>query len=183
MKFNHRRLTSPVHLLTVVRIPLAAVVWLRPHDPTFLVGMLALAAFTDIIDGAVARWLDPSIRTDPHNPGAWLDPVCDKIFIASAAAAIVVSFHPPWIFVGLLLLRDIVQLPILLLWSLFWRRRGQRMDFRAVPAGKITTVLQFFGMAAVMFAPHLLPFLAPAAAFTGVVAVWIVVRRGARVTA
>ena len=50
MKFNHRRLTSPVHLLTVVRIPLAAVVWLRPHDPTFLVGMLALAAFTDIID-------------------------------------------------------------------------------------------------------------------------------------
>jgi cardiolipin synthase len=163
--------------LTLVRVPLAALLWLRPHAPWFLVAVMAVAALSDLLDGALARALDPSVRTDPDNLGAWLDPLCDKIFVASLVALVVVHYTPPLGLALLTLMREALLLPLLLAWALAARPRGWRVDFRAVWAGKLTTVLQFLAVGAMLFAPAWLVWLAPLAAATGALSVALVVRR------
>lgn len=174
------RIFSIANALTLVRVPLAAVLWLRPHHAVFLVVVMAVAAFSDIVDGALARRLDPSVRNDPHNPGAWLDPLCDKIFVASLVALAVVHHAPPVSLALLLLVREALLAPLLLYWAVWQRPRGRRVDFRAVPAGKATTVLQFAGVGAMLFWPAALAVLAPLTAVTGALAVALVLRRALR---
>lgn len=174
------RIFRLANALTLVRVPLAGVLWLRPHDQVFLVVIMALAAVSDIVDGALARRLDPSVRHDPTNPGTWLDPLCDKIFMASLVALVAVHHAPPLSLALLLLVREALLLPFLILWALWWRPRGRSVDFRAVPAGKVTTVLQFAAVGAMLFWPAALWVLAPAAAVTGALSVALVVRRAAR---
>lgn len=176
------RVLSLVNALTLVRIPLAGVLWLRPHDPLFLAALMVVAALTDIVDGAVARRLDPSVRHDPNNPGAWLDPLCDKIFVASLVAVVLVFYTPPLALALLLLVREVMLLPLLVLWALWWRPRGRRVDFRAVWAGKLTTVLQFLAVGAMLFVPAALTPLAPLAAFFGALSVILVARRALSAT-
>lgn len=166
-----------MNALTLVRVPLAALLWLRPGDRLFLVVLMAVAALTDIVDGAVARRLDPSVRKDPNNPGAWLDPLADKIFVASLVALVLVFHTPPLTLALLLLVREVMLLPIIVLWALYWRPRGRRVDFRAVWAGKLTTVLQFLAVGAMLFAPAALVALAPLAAIFGALSVILVARR------
>ena len=171
------RIFSLANALTLVRIPLAGVLWLRPGDAVFLVVIMATAAFSDIIDGALARRIDPSVRHDPNNPGAWLDPLCDKIFVASLVALAIVHHAPPWSLALLLLVREALLLPLLVCWAIVWRPRGRRVDFRAGPAGKATTVLQFAAVGAMLFWPAALLVLAPVAAVLGALSVMVAVRR------
>jgi len=175
----HRVFALP-NALTLVRVPLAGVVWVRPGDDAVFFALVLVAGLSDILDGWLARRLDPSIRTDPDNPGAWLDPLCDKIFVVSAVAATLVVAAPPWPWVLALVSRDLIQAPLLIAWSLLWRPRGRRMDFRAVPAGKATTVIQFAALVAMRIAPAALPTLAVMAAVTGVLSIVLVVRRAFR---
>ncbi len=163
--------------LTLVRVPLAGLLWVRPHDPWFLVSLMVVAAVSDVVDGALARRIDPSVRHDPHNPGAWLDPLCDKIFVASLVALVIVHHAPSLGLSLVLLVREALLLPLILLWALWWRPRGRRVDFRAVWAGKLTTVLQFAAVGAMLFLPDALTVLAPAAALFGALSVALVVRR------
>lgn len=174
------RILRPVNALTLVRIPLAALLWGWPHAPLFLLGVMALAAFSDVIDGAVARRLDPSVRHDPHNPGAWLDPLCDKIFVISLVVLVAVHYTPPLHLALLLLVRELLLLPLLIGWALWWRPRGKRVDFRAVWAGKATTVVQFIAVGSMLFLPDALIVLAPPAAALGALSVILVVRRALR---
>lgn len=175
------RILRLANALTLVRIPLAGVLWLRPNEPWYLIVVMAVAALSDVLDGALARRLDPSVRHDPHNPGAWLDPLCDKIFVASLVALVVVHHTPPLSLALLLLLREALLLPLIVAWALRWRQRGRRVDFRAVWAGKVTTVLQFAAVGAMLFAPAALMVLSPLAALFGALSVALVVRRGLRV--
>ncbi len=168
--------------LTLVRIPLAALLWLRADDRVFLVVLMVVAALSDIVDGALARRLDPSVRHDPHNVGAWLDPLCDKIFVASLVALVMVHHTPPLLLALLLLVREALLLPLIVAWALWWRPRGQRVDFRAVWAGKLTTVLQFCAVGATLFAPAALTVLAPLAALFGALSVALTVRRALTTT-
>lgn len=177
-----RRVLRLVNALTLVRVPLAGVLWLRPHDPIFLVVIMVVAALSDIVDGAVARRLDPSVRHDPHNVGAWLDPLCDKIFVASLVALAIVHHTPPLHLALLLLVREALLAPLLLYWAAWVRPRGRRVDFRANWAGKLTTVLQFAAVASMLFWPAALAPLAPAAAAAGALSVTLVLRRELRAT-
>jgi cardiolipin synthase len=173
---RHRVFVLP-NALTLARVPLAVAVWIRPGDDLVFFTLLLVAGVSDVLDGWLARRLDPSLRTDPDNPGAWLDPLCDKIFVVSAVVATLVAESPPAVWVLLLLARDLLQAPLIVAWALLWRPRGRRVDFRAVPAGKATTVLQFLGLVAVRLRPEVLPIVAATAAVTGVLSVVLVVRR------
>lgn len=172
----------PAHLLTLARLPLAGVIWLDPGDRVFFLLVLATGGLTDVLDGFLARVLDKGSRTDPTNVGAWLDPLCDKIFAASCIAAAFWAWSPPGWIVASLLAREIFQVPILVAYFLTWARRGIHVDFRAVPLGKATTVLQTLSLTSLLFFPAALPFLAPVTGVLGVSSVVVVVRRalGAR---
>jgi phosphatidylglycerophosphate synthase len=99
-------LTLP-NLLTLSRIPLGALVWLRPLDPVFVLGIMTLAGITDVLDGWVERRRHPGSTAE--TAGAWLDPLCDKIFILSVLLAITVAGSLPLWLVPLIALREILQ--------------------------------------------------------------------------
>ena len=81
------------NLLTLLRIcliPLLVVVYFSsiPHAMPIAALIFALAGITDLLDGYLARKLDQTSAF-----GAFLDPVADKLIVASALV-IVVYRHP-----------------------------------------------------------------------------------------
>src|ERR1044071_6996960 len=110
----------PAHVLTAMRLPLAALLWLEPENPRFFLAILAAGALSDILDGLMARLLDEDMRGDPEHIGAWLDPVCDKVFALSCVTAAYAAYHPPLVVVVLLLTRELLQLPLLLWYAVRW---------------------------------------------------------------
>ena len=84
------------NLLTLSRIflvPVFVVVYVIPGEGTYVyaAGLFALAAFTDWLDGYLARRLNQTTAF-----GAFLDPVADKLIVVTAlvllAAVLVDSF-------------------------------------------------------------------------------------------
>lgn len=170
---------TPANLLTLSRLPMAALLWIRPGDPVFVLGLMALAALTDVLDGWLERRRRPA--GSGESIGTWLDPLCDKVFILSALAAVAVSRSLPLWYIPLIGLREILQTLILAATRLIPAvRRRLRPKFKANYLGKLTTVVQFFAIAAVLLGwPGRLP-LAIASAAVGLVAVTVYVRRAAQ---
>jgi len=122
---------APANLVSLSRVPLALAFALFPAVGV-RVAVLAGAAATDLLDGALARRLGPS------RLGAWMDPVADKIFMLTAFIALGLSGALGWLEVAGVLLRDVLTpLGYLASWA------GRRPF--AVPArvgGKAVTVGQ-----------------------------------------
>src|SRR4029079_3527679 len=156
-------LTVP-NLLSLSRIPLGVAFWFTlgptPSLAYSAFVIMGLAALTDVLDGYLARreaaraaggsaqTVDPGVG---GGTGAWLDPICDKLFVASVLVAIIVRRHPPLWLLALILSRELVQLPIGVLYR-FWPALHSwlRYDFRASPLGKGATVAQFTAIAALI---------------------------------
>jgi cardiolipin synthase len=173
-------LTLP-NLLTLSRLPLAGLAWLRPFDPVFILGLLVVAGITDVLDG----WIERRRRERSGEAGApgesvgtWLDPLCDKVFILSVLTAVTVAHHLPLWVVPLIGLREILQALIVGSTRVIPAvRRRLRPRFRANVLGKVTTVAQFLTLAAILFdKPGKVP-LMTATALLGAVAVAVYVRR------
>ncbi len=172
--------TGP-NLLTLSRLPLAAIVWADPLNPALVLPLMAIAGLTDVADG----WLERRLRRkrgqsgDVRTAGAWLDPLCDKAFVISVIAAILVARRPPLWIPALIASREILQLPQVALY-LLWPglRERLRYDFRAAVVGKAVTVLQFLAVGALLFDhPSLVP-LAAACGVMGACAAVLYFRRG-----
>ncbi|MFL5516108.1 MAG: CDP-alcohol phosphatidyltransferase family protein [Gemmatimonadales bacterium] len=139
-----RRDWTIADLLTMVRIPLAVAFPLVSNSWRFVV--LATAAATDLLDGQLAR------RFGSSRFGAVIDPVADKLFMASAFGVVALSGRlEPYEIVGVLL-RDIVA-SIAFVVTLVSKRP------RAIPAragGKAVTVAQVLTLVAFLAdSPHL----------------------------
>ena len=175
-----RRLVHSVpDLLSLSRIGLAAAIWLVV-DRLWAIGILmAVAAATDLLDGWVARRVKSPLELAVNNRGRWLDPLCDKIFVTSLAAAFFWRLQPPPTVIALILARELAEFPPVVFYLLRPRlRRRVRYDFSAHLAGKLTTLAQFAALATLLLVPQwaLLP--AALAAALGLVAVGVYVRRG-----
>lgn len=176
---SERLFTLP-NALTFVRLPLAALIWAAPGERAWLLGILAVAAATDVLDGRVARAIrarrmsrgeDPGRLGEAHALGSWLDPLCDKLFVLSVVGAVAYAFRPPLYQVALIAAREIILVPFALAYALVpSARRLLRVDFRAGVAGKATTVIQFAAVAAIVFLPGAAIVLCAAAAAAGLVA-------------
>lgn len=141
--------------LTLSRLVLAGLVWLAVSEPGVLLGLMITAAVTDVLDGWLARRLGRE-----GGAGAWLDPLCDKVFVLSALAAVWVARRPPAWLLPVIGAREILQV---LAWAAL---RGRvRFDFRAARIGKAATVLQFAAVGTILLG---LPGVAPWSLAAGV---------------
>jgi CDP-diacylglycerol--glycerol-3-phosphate 3-phosphatidyltransferase/cardiolipin synthase len=147
-------------LLSAVRIPLA-IVFPLASTPWRIV-VLAAAAASDLLDGQLAR------RFGSSRFGAVIDPVADKLFMASAFGVVAVSGRlEPYEIAGVLL-RDIVA-TVAFLATIFSHRP------RAIPAragGKAVTVAQVLTLLAFLVDSTHLRELAWATTAIAIYAIW-----------
>jgi phosphatidylglycerophosphate synthase len=147
-------------LLSVVRIPLAVAFPFVSNQWRMVI--LAIAAATDLLDGPLARRFGSSAL------GSVIDPVADKLFMASAFGVVAVSGRlQPYEIVGVLL-RDIVATVAFAATVLSHRPR-------AIPAragGKAVTVAQVLTLAAFLADSPLLQPMAWATTAIAIYAIW-----------
>lgn len=141
-----RELGTLPNLLTLLRVPLAALIWVAPANPGWVVGLMVVAALSDLLDGFFAR----RAHVPAEGVGAWLDPVCDKLFILSVLIAVWVARGPPVWMAVVASAREVVLLPLVIARFVVPRLRKGGIPWRAMLLGKVTTVAQFVLFAAVL---------------------------------
>ena len=151
---------SVADILSAVRIPLAIVFPFA--STTWRIVVLAAAAASDLLDGQLAR------RFGSSRFGTVIDPVADKLFMASAFGVVAFSGRlEPYEIVGVLL-RDIVA-TVAFLATIFSHRP------RAIPAragGKAVTVAQVLTLLAFLLNWSHLRELAWATTAIAIYAIW-----------
>ena len=172
-------ITSLPNLLSLSRLPLGGVFWVdaRPdarRTRRLALGVMALAAGTDVLDGTIARRRGVATA----GMGSWLDPICDKLFVGAVLAALHFERGVPLWLLAVIVARELIQLPMVVVYRAFpTLRHWLRYDFRASPLGKAATITQFLAIGSlVMGWPAALP-LAWGAFGLGLVALGDYVRR------
>jgi cardiolipin synthase (CMP-forming) len=173
---------SAADYLSLVRIPLGVTFLFVAARTELAFAVLAAAGVSDVLDGWVARRQGPP--PDPrHHRGDWLDPLCDKLFVAAVAVGLhFVRQVPVWLLL-LLVAREILQTIAVTIMRLVpaLHARSRDYDFKAHPIGKATTVVQFATGAALLLDHSLGRPLAVLTAILGLVSVTIYVSRLARI--
>lgn len=125
-------------LLSLARVPLAAMFPLVVEDPRAALGVILLSGLTDLLDGWWARRFGQS-----SDLGALLDGITDKVFVLAVALTLALTGKLRAVEVALLGVRDFGELVILAVAlprkDARFRREAQRADHY----GKATTLLQF----------------------------------------
>ena len=130
-----RQLLKVPNIISLCRIGMVPIflILLSKNRFTPALYVFVIAAVTDALDGAVARWFD--IRTEL---GAILDPFADKLLLLSAL--VVLTFEhalPVWLLI-FAAIRDIV---LVLGYMMISFAAGERFPVRPSIFGKMTTVL------------------------------------------
>ncbi len=160
MEEQGRRSWTAADLVSAVRVPLAVAFPLVSN--TWRLGLLAVAAVTDLLDGPLAR------RFGSSSLGSLIDPVADKLFMASAFGVVAFSGKLQLFEIVGVLLRDIVA-TVAFVVTLFSHRP------RAIPAragGQAVTVAQMLTLLAFLLDSHFLQPMAWATAGIAVYAIW-----------
>jgi phosphatidylglycerophosphate synthase len=155
-----RREWTTADWLSLARIPLAIAFPLVSNQWRLVI--LAIAAGTDLLDGPLAR------RFGASKFGSVIDPVADKLFMASAFGVVALSGRLALYEILGALLRDIVATVAFAATVLSHRPR-------AIPAragGKAVTVAQVLTLAAFLTDSPLLQPMAWATAGIGLYAIW-----------
>ncbi|MBX3203723.1 MAG: CDP-alcohol phosphatidyltransferase family protein [Labilithrix sp.] len=152
-------------LLSLSRIPLAALFPLTLGRPGWGLGLLALAGATDVLDGWYARRFHQQTKT-----GALLDGVTDKVFVLTVVASLVASGAMSVIETLLLATRDIGELALAIRLAADPRRRRRVKVPAANVGGKIATTLQYAAIVAVILGSSQRALFIGAAALAGLFA-------------
>ena len=122
-------------LLTLLRLVLVPFVIQAILEGRHFLGLLlfAVAAVTDVMDGAAARHLGLATQA-----GAYLDPVADKCLLSGVFLALAVARIVPWWFVAVVFGRDLY---ILIAVAAIWLMSPIR-EFPPSVWGKISTFVQ-----------------------------------------
>ncbi|MES2305461.1 MAG: CDP-alcohol phosphatidyltransferase family protein [Gemmatimonadota bacterium] len=147
--------------ITLVRIPLAVAFPFLPSVPARLT-LLALAAATDFGDGWWAR------RFGGSRIGVMLDPIVDKLFMASAFGVVLFSGTLSWYEVFALLIRDIIASVAFFITV----ATGRATTVPARAGGKAVTLLQLMTLLAFVLGSPLLRRLAWATAAVALYALY-----------
>ncbi|OJY22374.1 MAG: hypothetical protein BGO98_37245 [Myxococcales bacterium 68-20] len=152
-------------LLSLSRVPLAALFPFTVARPAWAIGTLLVAGATDVLDGWYARHFHQQTRT-----GAALDGLTDKIFILTVVASLLLSGILSPIEVVLLATRELGELALTVRLA---ADRERRRHVRLRPAnvgGKLATGLQYAATIAVIAGSEQRVLFIGAAAIAGVFA-------------
>jgi len=136
-------LTVP-NLISLSRVPIGFS-FLAVDDRGVLAALIAIGAFTDLLDGAIAR-----LTATESEIGVLLDPFCDKLFVTLGLISFLPTGHLDWAGLVILLVRDVFTAGAYLL----GRLTGRIIPFRSRPGGKLTTALQVGTFFALIFRPE-----------------------------
>lgn len=122
--------------LTLFRLGLIApfLIFLYGHEYVHSFYTFILAGLTDGLDGFLARRFNWQSFF-----GSFVDPLADKLLIASSFISLALIGILPWWLVGLVFLRDFSISMGILAWYHFIRRK---LDFKPSSLSKINTALQ-----------------------------------------
>ncbi|KAK9811969.1 hypothetical protein WJX73_004184 [Symbiochloris irregularis] len=153
-----QRLLTPPNVLTLFRIalvPVFAILWFVPHSlaPAACAATFHIAALTDWADGYLARKLNLATAF-----GAFLDPVADKIMVATAL--ILLSTDPPHpvsqrqmvVLVVVIICRELTMAS-LREWAAC-RGKGARQAVKVNSLGKWKTAMQMVAMSLLLACRH-----------------------------
>ena len=96
-------LPNVLSLLRLAGVPVMVWLILGPHSDLLAVAVLAVAGFTDWLDGFLARRWHQTSRI-----GQMLDPVADRLYILAVVLCLAVREVIPWWLVVLLVARDVM---------------------------------------------------------------------------
>jgi len=102
--FGPSALITPANALTAGRVlvtPVLVVLILRGGHRWLALGVWAILAATDCVDGLVAR------RQGATRSGAFLDPLADKVLVLGAMTALVAKGLLPWPPVAIIAVREL----------------------------------------------------------------------------
>jgi len=149
---DHPRLRAVyvANALSLSRVPLALALWIAPTAPRWVLGVIAVAGLTDVLDGWIVRrakrrgWEDGDVGAFAAHVarGEVLDGVADKVFTTSAVLALAFFARPPLWVLAALTARELLLLPPFLAYRLVPEDRRPKVDFTAGPVGKATTFFQ-----------------------------------------
>lgn len=135
-------------LLRILLVPFFALLYVSSWSGRYLgtAALFGLAAFTDWLDGYVARRLNQTTKF-----GAFLDPVADKIIVATALVLVVGHYHDVWLTIPALVIvgREIVVSALREWMAEMNRRRRVRVSW----LGKVKTTVQMIAIAVLLSAP------------------------------
>lgn len=144
------KLTIPtwLTLARIVMIPVLIAVFYLPWKWTSVASMLVfvLAALTDWLDGWIAR------RYHLYSAfGAFLDPVADKLMVATALFLIVQTHPTPWMaFWAAVIVGREIAVSALREWM---AELGQRATVKVQALGKFKTIVQMVAIACLLYSP------------------------------
>ena len=167
------------NLLSLSRIPLAGLLWVMPAEPVWVLSLMAVAGITDVLDGWFARrWR--AERWKNRDPGAFaasvargevIDGFADKVFVVSAVAVLAFVLRPPtWTLLSLVS-RELLFVPMMVVYRAIPERLRARVDFTAGVPGKGATLAQFLALVLGFLSHPLYEEAALGAGLLGVIAV------------
>jgi cardiolipin synthase (CMP-forming) len=140
------RLRALPNIISSSRVLLAAG-FAAVTDVDKRLGLVGIAAATDVLDGWLARRAHWTTRL-----GALIDPIADRIFAVVAVITFLESGALSFAAALVLLSRDIMTaIGFFVARSVAWLRP---VHFRARRAGKLVTVLQFIAFVVLLLAPQ-----------------------------
>jgi cardiolipin synthase len=164
--YRARDLVRVPGLLSLSRLPLAALFPFALHRPLLALAILAIAGISDVLDGWYARRFGQVTAT-----GTALDPITDKLFVMTVAVSLVLAGTFSILDVVLLSTREIGEVPLVVWLATSPCARARRTDHPSANwPGKLATALQFGTAAAALFRMPHLDWLIDAAAVVGVLA-------------
>lgn len=144
-RYRARDLTNGPTLLSLLRVPLAAVFPLTLDRPALGLVVLACAALTDVLDGWIARRFDLATPT-----GAVVDGLTDKTFVAAVLVSLLATHRMTFGEAALLGTRELGELPLVVWLAASPEARRRKVEDRANVFGKAATVLQFAAVVGVL---------------------------------
>jgi cardiolipin synthase len=136
------------HAVTLSRLPIAVAFWWAYGSP-WAIGLIALAALTDTLDGRIARALKWRGARGP-DIGGWLDPLVDKLFVAIVLGVLWLRTGDALV-IALIGARELVMVPLVAIYLA--RSRPRSSELQADFFGKVATVAQFVALAIVLGHP------------------------------
>lgn len=151
-KVSNRVLKHIPNALTVFRLVLIApfLVFLYQHLYTYALYLFLLAGFTDGLDGWIARHYNWQ-----SSFGSFVDPMADKLLVASSFISLALIGILPWWLVILVFLRDLTISFGVIAWFIFVHRY---LSFKPTMLSKINTTLQLTLVTLCLFELAFFPF-------------------------